>query len=96
MANVFEGAPDARQSDDPAEPLSRFRPRYRALSDEEKLLHDEIKTAYAYLEQMFDEHLPRGRYHALAMTHLEISCMFAIKELTANPPVASGESTGSD
>ena len=47
MTNVFEGAPDARQSDNVAEPLSRFRPRYRALLGDEKALHDEIKEMAA-------------------------------------------------
>ena len=36
MTNVYEGKTDARQSDDVALPVSRFRPRYRALTDEEK------------------------------------------------------------
>lgn len=31
MTNVFEGQPDARQSDDVAHKVSRFRPTYRAL-----------------------------------------------------------------
>jgi len=84
MANVFEGAPDARQSDDEALPLSRFRPRYRALSDAEKALHDEFKARYAEIEQLIDK-LPRGRYQALAMTTLESSCMWAVKSLTGNP-----------
>ena len=43
MPNVFEGTPDARQSADVAHPVSRFRPTYRALTDAEKLLHDELK-----------------------------------------------------
>jgi hypothetical protein len=83
MANVFEGQPDARQSDDPEMPVSRFRPRYRALSDDEKALHDDIKDAYAAVERMIDL-LPAGRYRALAMTALEASCMWSIKELTSN------------
>ena len=35
MANVYGGTPDARQSADPAHPVSRFRPTYRALTDHE-------------------------------------------------------------
>jgi hypothetical protein len=83
MPNVFDGPPDARQSDDEREPLSRFRPRYRALSDVEKQRHDDLKDAYAAVERLCDA-LPGGRYKALALTALEESCMWAVKELTAN------------
>ena len=82
MSNVFEGAADNRQSDDRKMPVTRFRPRYRALSDEEKALHDEIKDAYAKVEALVDR-LNAGRYRALAITALEESCMWAVKELTA-------------
>jgi hypothetical protein len=82
MTNVFEGKPDARQSDDPAMPVSRFRPRYRALTDDEKKLHDEIKATAVVMESMFGQVKP-GRYNALAMTALEQSVMWIIKELTA-------------
>ncbi len=44
MANVYEGQPDSRQSADQAMPVSRFRPMYRALSDDEKALHDAINA----------------------------------------------------
>lgn len=83
MTNVYEGKPDARQSSSTVEPLSRFRPRYRALTQEEKDLHDALKTAYVYVEQLIDT-IPNGRYKSLALTSLEESCMWAIKELTAN------------
>ncbi len=53
MTNVFEGKPDDRQSEDAAMPTSRFRPRYRALSDEDKALHDAIKAKAAELESLF-------------------------------------------
>lgn len=82
MANVFEGKPDARQSDSAAVVISRFRPRYRALTDEEKILHDEIKEKAAELEALFDQ-VKKGRYAALAMTSLEQSIMWIVKELTA-------------
>lgn len=85
MPNVYEGPPDARQSDDPNLPLSRFRPRYRALSDDEKAVHDNLKDAYAEVEALIDQ-LPSGRYKSLALTALEESCMWAVKQLTANPP----------
>lgn len=54
MSNVFEGQPDGRQSGDVAMPVSRFRPRYRALTDDEKALHDAIKAKAAELEALFD------------------------------------------
>jgi hypothetical protein len=81
MANVFEGEPDARQSDDEALQVSRFRPRYRALSDDELFRHDRLKDAYAAAERLVDM-LPDGRYKALAMTALEESCMWSVKALT--------------
>lgn len=81
MANVYEGKPDDRQSDDPALEMSRFRPRYRALTNEEKALHDELKDHYAAVEYLI-ERLGSGRYQSLAMTSLEESCMWAIKALT--------------
>lgn len=55
MANVYEGAPDARQSDRVDEPVSRFRPKYRALTDAEKALHDAIKAKAAEMEALFEQ-----------------------------------------
>lgn len=82
MTNVFEGTPDARQSTDVAEKLSRFRPKYRALLEEEKQLHDNIKAKAVELEQLFEQ-VKNGRYKSLAFTSLEESVMWIIKELTA-------------
>lgn len=82
MAHVYEGTPDGRQSDDQALTVSRFRPQYRALSDEEKALHDAIKAKAAELETLF-ERLSAGRYQSLGMTALEESIMWAIKALTS-------------
>lgn len=82
MTDVFEGKPDARQSEDVKEPLSRFRPRYRALTDEEKDFHDKLKASFVDVEKLVDQIKP-GRYRALALTALEESCMWAVKELTA-------------
>jgi hypothetical protein len=81
MANVYEGPTDGRQADT-AIPVSRFRPRYRALTDDEKALHDEIKNKAAELEALFGKVKP-GRYGSLAMTSLEQSVMWIVKELTA-------------
>lgn len=82
MAHVYEGQPDGRQSDNVGEPVSRFRPRYRALTDEEKALHDKIKSKAAELEALYEEVKP-GRYRALGMTALEESVMWTVKELTS-------------
>lgn len=82
MAHVYEGTPDARQSQDTALPTSRFRPRYRALTDAEKQLHDALKTKAAELETLFGQVKP-GRYNALAITALEQSLMWIVKELTS-------------
>lgn len=82
MSHVFEGQPDARQSNDVAEPVSRFRPKYRALTDDEKALHDSLKAKAVELEALFDQVKP-GRYRALAFTALEESVMWVVKELTS-------------
>lgn len=82
MANVFEGNPDARQSADVAHTVSRFRPTYRALTDDEKKLHDEIKATAVVMEKLFAQVKP-GRYNSLAITSLEQSVMWIIKELTS-------------
>lgn len=81
MAHVYEGQPNARQGD--ASVLTtRFRPRYRALTDEEKMLHDEIKTKASELEALFERVKP-GRYRSLGFTALEEAVMWTVKELTA-------------
>ena len=82
MPNVYEGTPDARQSADVAHPVSPFRPTYRALTDAEKLLHDELKDKAAELEALFQQVKP-GRYNSLAVTSLEQSIMWIVKELTS-------------
>jgi hypothetical protein len=82
MANVYEGKPDGRQSQDVDHKVSRFRPTYRALTDEEKALHDEIKSKAALLEAVFEK-VKNGRYKSLAMTDLEKSVMWIVKELTS-------------
>lgn len=82
MTNVYEGAPDARQSANVAEPVSRFRPRYRALTDDEKALHDAIKSKASELEDLFEQVKP-GRYRSLGITSLEEAVMWTVKELTS-------------
>lgn len=82
MTNVFEGPTDGRQSDDVNHKVSRFRPTYRALTPEQKKLHDDIKSVATSLETLISQ-TPPGRYQALAMTDLELSVMWAIKGLTA-------------
>lgn len=80
MADVYEGAPDGRQAQEPIT-TSRFRPRYRQLTDDEKALHDEIKLKAFEMEALFDR-VKAGRYHSLALTSLEESVMWIVKELT--------------
>lgn len=82
MADLYEGKPDARQSADTNMPVSRFRPRYRALTDDEKALHDALKDKAAELEGLFAKVKP-GRYNSLAVTALEQSVMWIVKELTS-------------
>jgi uncharacterized protein YoxC len=81
MTNVYEGAPDGRQSTEKIA-ITRFRPRYRALSDEEKKLHDDLKDKAAELEVLFNR-VKDGRYKSLAFTSLEASIMWIVKELTS-------------
>lgn len=82
MADVFEGKPDGRQSADVAHPVSRFRPTYRALTDDEKALHDALKAKAVELETLIETIKP-GRYRSLAITDLEKAIMWAVKELTS-------------
>ena len=79
--HVFEGEPDARQSAERI-PVSRFRPQYRALSPEEKALHDAIKEKAVELETLFMQ-VKEGRYRSLSLTALEEAVMWNIKELTS-------------
>jgi hypothetical protein len=96
LPHIFEGAPDARQSKQTTFQTSRFRPRYCALTDEEKALHDQLKDKAAELEALFEKtatlrasapDAPNsssgGRYKSLALTALEQSLMRIVKELTA-------------
>lgn len=90
MTNIYEGVPDDRQETEivPEErrkatrSLPRFRPRYRALNDDDKALHDALKDKAQELADIFDK-VPDGRYKALAFTSLEESVMWIVKELTA-------------
>ena len=81
-SHVYAGTPDARQSTAINEPVSRFRPRYRALTDDEKALHDDLKAKAVELEILFAKVKP-GRYNSLAVTALEQSIMWIVKELTS-------------
>ena len=82
MTHVYEGQPDGWQSEDANMPTSRFRPTYRALTDDEKALHDELKAKAAELETLFERVKP-GRYRSLGFTALEEAVMWTVKELTA-------------
>ncbi len=82
MSNVYEGTPDARQSASIDHPVSRFRPTYRALTDDEKALHDALKSKAVELEGLIETIKP-GRYRSLAITALEEAIMWAVKELTS-------------
>jgi hypothetical protein len=82
MAHVYEGTPDARQSDNMVEPVSRFRPKYCALTMDELALHNAIKAKATELEALFEQVKP-GRYRSLAFTALEEAVMWAVKELTS-------------
>lgn len=82
MSHVFEGKPDARQSDDIAHQVSRFRSTYRVLTEDERALHNMLKYKAVELETLIETIKP-GRYRSLAITALEESIMWAVKELTS-------------
>lgn len=67
------------------ENTNRFRPVYRQLTDEEKNLNEQIKDKATELEALIGSigNERTGRYKSLAMTALEESVMWAVKELTA-------------
>lgn len=81
MAHVYEGQPDGRQANGQIA-VTRFRPKYRALTDEEKALHDALKDKATELEALFNQ-VKDGRYKSLAFTSLEQSVMWIVKELTS-------------
>ena len=61
--------------------VSRFRPAYRELTADEKTVLDAIKEEAEVLEAVYKAVKP-GRYHSLALTALEESVMWIVKELT--------------
>lgn len=83
MANAYQGEPDARQQADTAAPVTRFRPRYRALTDAELALHDEIKRQADAMASLFGQIKP-GREVSLGMTRLEEAVMWAVKGLAGD------------
>lgn len=80
--HVFSKHPDSRQSYNINFPVSRFRPRYCALKEDEKELHDDLKAKAMELELLYNK-VKDGRYKSLAFTCLEESIMWIIKELTS-------------
>lgn len=79
--NVYEnGEVDARQAGEITP--TRFRPRYRKLLPAEVELHDAIKSKAEELEKLFEQVGP-GRYTSLALTALEESVVWSVKQLTS-------------
>ena len=75
--------------------MSRFRPVYRELDVLEKGLLDSIKNKAAELEHLFNQ-VQSGtpsRLKALAITALEESVMWCVKDLTDAPRPAPTPST---
>ena len=62
--------------------MNRFRPEYRALTNSEKKLIESIKDVATELEALYEQ-ANAGRYNALAMTSLEQSVMWIVKEITS-------------
>lgn len=82
MANMYEGGDADKRQDDTLEKPSRFRPRYRKLTEAELGLSDAIKAKAAELEALYSL-APQGRETSLALTKLEESVMWAVKAITA-------------
>jgi hypothetical protein len=78
------GAGENRMTDQTDLSKSRFRKRYRQLSDTELKLNDAIKDKAAQLEALYDL-LPSARYTSIAYTELETSVMYAVKQITGEP-----------
>lgn len=62
--------------------MSKFRHKYRELTDAEKAGVDAIKIAAETLDAALQKHSPPGRYLALANTTLEEAVMWAVKGIT--------------
>lgn len=60
---------------------NRFRPAYRALTADETVLLDEVKSKASELDAIFAKANP-GRYNSLAITSLEQAVMWIVKEIT--------------
>jgi hypothetical protein len=77
--HIYAEEPDQRLAEDIQ--TSRFRPRYRALTPDEKALHDAIKGKAEELVSLFQQVKP-GRYRSLGITALEEAVMWVVKGLT--------------
>ena len=84
LADALEQAdkPAGRQSASSTPSWNPFWPTYRALTDNEKALHDAVKDKATELLNLVQTIKP-GRYRLLSITALEESIMWAVKELTA-------------
>jgi vacuolar-type H+-ATPase subunit D/Vma8 len=78
------GAGKNRMTDKTDVTNSRFRKRYRELSAAELKLNDAIKNAAAQLEFLYDA-LGSARHTSIALTELESSVHWGIKQLTGAP-----------
>lgn len=79
MNDGIPGTGPERMTD---QPVTRFRPRYRKLSEDELNLHDAIKHKADELCSLI-ERMPKSREQSLAITNLEQAIMWGIKALTA-------------
>ena len=98
MTHVYEGTPDARQSESTHPSPSLFRKRYKALTTHEVALHDAIKDKADELARLIAEvpmtgangvrdpleamAVNRGANVTLALRHLEDAVYRAVKALT--------------
>jgi len=46
---------------------------------------DDIRSAYQKLSNLLEEEMHYGRHKSLALTNLELSCMWAIKGILHGP-----------
>lgn len=73
------GAGPERMTD---QPVSRFWPRYRKLTENELNLHDAIRHKAEELAQLMEQ-APPSRERSLAITNLEQAVMWSIRGITA-------------
>lgn len=86
MPHLYEGEPDARQSNETSlddDIINRFRPTYRQLTDDEKRIHDWLKSSVLPFAMIANE-IVQDQYRYESLKSLELFIMWAVKGLTGS------------